>query len=375
MVNMFQISLFFGFYRLLCHSFVPIPSQVTLLKKIQGYRFSSAFYKTIKATNEMKMETEIEKYMKNYQDKESKKDQRKGKKAKKDQYIKHFSHSEELEDFEKINILSPQPHNKESSLLYQLAKTANQKRYCEYLENDNIKLVIVKGLAGTGKTMFACYRAIEMLKNKQIDKIVITRPLISVEDEEIGFLPGTMNRKMDVWIKPMMEYFIKAGGSANCKNWLNSNVIEILPLAYMRGRTFDKTFIIADEMQNSTPVQTKMLITRIGGEETKMVICGDVEQSDLEQGMKKNTKYSVIPSNGLVDLIEKIKAYEKNNMIMKIEQTQSPNSTYTCKNIEIVELDSQDIQRSTVVKKIMEIYNPTYLHTTNNWEYNINFIQ
>jgi phosphate starvation-inducible PhoH-like protein len=209
-----------------------------------------------------------------------------------------------------------------------LPKTYNQQSYLDALNNDKSRIVVVSGPAGTGKTMFGCLKAIDLLKSSIIDKIIITRPVVTVE-EDIGFLPGNIVKKMDPWTKPVFDLFLEHYSKSELDNLIYSNTIEICPLAFMRGRTFKNAFIIADEMQNSSPNQMKMLTTRIGFN-TKMVITGDVKQSDT------------IKENGLVDFINKIKLYENNN-----------NSTDL---IQIVELDNDDIERSEVVKKVIKIY-------------------
>jgi phosphate starvation-inducible PhoH-like protein len=199
------------------------------------------------------------------------------------------------------------------------------------IENDNTKLVIVNGPAGTGKTLFACISAIELLKNNNIDKIILTRPLVSVE-EEIGFLPGNINQKMDPWTKPILDIFSEYYNKLDIEKMIYNNILEIIPLGLMRGRTFKNSYIIADEMQNSTPNQMKMITTRIG-EDSKMIITGDLNQSDLKE------------KNGLDDLITRYESYnnldELNNLI------------------QLIKLENADIERSKIVKTIMNIYDST----------------
>ena len=207
-------------------------------------------------------------------------------------------------------------------------KTINQQKYLKAIENDNTKLVIVNGPAGTGKTLFACISAIELLKNNNIDKIILTRPLVSVE-EEIGFLPGNINQKMDPWTKPILDIFSEYYNRLDIEKMIYNNILEIIPLGLMRGRTFKKSYIIADEMQNSTPNQMKMITTRIG-EDSKMIITGDLNQSDLKD------------KNGLDDLITK---YETYNNLDEINDL-----------IQIIKLENTDIERSKIVKTIMNIY-------------------
>ena len=209
-----------------------------------------------------------------------------------------------------------------------LPKTINQERYVNILEDTTVKIVIVAGPAGTGKTMFACLKAINLLKSGKIRKIVITRPVVTA-DEEIGFLPGNIVTKMDPWTKPIFDLFLEKYSKFELDSLIRDNVIEICPLAFMRGRTFKNAFIIADEMQNSSPNQMKMLLTRIGIR-TNMVVTGDLNQSDLQK------------ENGLNDIVSKLKTFDNAN-----------NET---KQIEIIELTNVDIERSEVVKKVIQIY-------------------
>jgi phosphate starvation-inducible PhoH-like protein len=209
-----------------------------------------------------------------------------------------------------------------------LPKTTNQERYVNILDDEKVKIVVVAGPAGTGKTMFACLKAISLLKNGKISKIVITRPVVTA-DEEIGFLPGNIVTKMDPWTKPIFDIFLEKYSKVQLDSLIRDNVIEICPLAFMRGRTFKNAFIIADEMQNSSPNQMKMLLTRIGIR-TNMVVTGDLHQSDLTK------------DNGLNDIVTKLKTFN--------------NAHNESKQIEIIELNNMDIERSDVVKKVIQIY-------------------
>ena len=212
-----------------------------------------------------------------------------------------------------------------------LPKTQNQIKYVNALNSNSTKIIIANGPAGTVKTLFACLKAINLLNKEEINKIVITRPIIPVEDEEIGFLPGNMVKKMDPWTKPIFDLFLEYYSRTELDFLINKNSIEICPLAFMRGRTFKHSFIIADEMQNSSPNQMKMLTTRIG-QNSKMVITGDLYQSDI------------LKENGLKDLISKVNKYNSN----------TDNAT---RLINIIDLDNEDIERSEIVKKVIEIYN------------------
>lgn len=203
-------------------------------------------------------------------------------------------------------------------------KTENQKKYFEYLNKDNNYIISAMGPAGTGKTLMACLTAINHLREKKIEKIIITRPVISVE-EEIGFLPGNIEKKMDPWTRPIFDIFSEYYSKPDITDMMSKGVIEISPLGFMRGRTFKYSFIIADEMQNSSKNQMLMLLTRIGLS-SKMVITGDLEQSD-----KTN-------DNGLRDFINRIE--ERNNT----------------NNIYLIKMDKNDVQRSDLVNEVLSLY-------------------
>ena len=211
-----------------------------------------------------------------------------------------------------------------------IPKNENQMHYVNLLNNNSVSIVIASGPAGTGKTMFACIRAIELLKNKKLNKIVLTRPIITVEEEELGFLPGNLVKKMDPWTRPILDIFMEYYSKTDIENMIFNNIIEISPLAYMRGRTFKNAFIIADEMQNSTPNQMLMLTTRLGMN-SKLVITGDLKQTD------RSTE-----NNGLLDLLNKKKIFDKYNNNKN--------------DIEVVEFQNLDIERSAIVQKIMNLY-------------------
>jgi phosphate starvation-inducible PhoH-like protein len=218
---------------------------------------------------------------------------------------------------------------KKLSLLY-TPKTANQKIYVNALNTKEDYILAVTGPAGTGKTLLACTSAIESFKQNKIDKIILTRPVVPVE-EDIGFLPGTMVKKMDPWTRPIFDIFEEYYSKAEVINMVNNGQIEISPLGFMRGRTFKNAFIIADEMQNSSPNQMLMLLTRIG-KNSRMVITGDLAQSDK------------LHYNGLKDLIEKYKIY-------------NVNGDNKLSNINLIELNNTDVQRSHAVEEVLKLYN------------------
>ena len=215
-------------------------------------------------------------------------------------------------------------------------KTENQKLYMDCLNNNNIHILFGLGPAGCGKTLFACIKAIRELKLGNIDKIVLTRPIVSV-DEDLGFLPGTIVNKMDPWTRPIFDIFLEFYSQSQLNFMIQNNIIEISPLAYMRGRTFKRSFIIADEMQNSSPNQMLMMTTRIG-ENSRMIITGDLKQSDRGE------------NNGLYDFMKKWKKY------VGVHLNETSYENITIPSIRMVEMESQDIQRSPIVVKLLDIY-------------------
>ena len=146
----------------------------------------------------------------------------------------------------------------------------------EILAND---ITVLRGQAGSGKTMLACQVALDMLFKRDVEKIVITRPTVS--KEEIGFLPGNMKDKLDPWLAPIYANLYMLYNKDKIDRLLEEGIIEILPFAFMRGRTLMETFVIVDEAQNVTHTQMEMVIGRLGID-SKMVICGDVSQIDLK---------------------------------------------------------------------------------------------
>tara|TARA_B100000902_G_scaffold397278_1_gene460546 strand:- start:1890 stop:2525 length:636 start_codon:yes stop_codon:yes gene_type:complete len=205
-----------------------------------------------------------------------------------------------------------------------LPRNLSQETYLEELKNLKRHIVFAVGPAGTGKTLLGVQMAIKHFQEGNVDKIVVTRPAVSV-DEKHGFLPGTLEQKMEPWTKPIFDVFSEYFYSKEISGMLQEGVIEISPLAFMRGRTFKKSYIIADEMQNATPSQMKMLLTRIG-ENSRMVVTGDLQQADR------------MNSNGLLDFINKVKLRED------------------LKHIGICGFDTKDIERHDAVKEVLNIY-------------------
>lgn len=162
------------------------------------------------------------------------------------------------------------------------ARNERQKKYINLLQEKSIHILISTGPAGTGKTLLATGAALRALRSNHFQRIVITRPAVSV-DEEHGFLPGDIEAKMDPWLQPIFDAFRRYYTMKEVRKMMDQGIIEIVPLAYMRGRTFVNAFIIADEMQNASKSQFMMLLTRIG-EGSKMVVTGDPQQQDRPRG-------------------------------------------------------------------------------------------
>jgi phosphate starvation-inducible PhoH-like protein len=200
----------------------------------------------------------------------------------------------------------------------------NQEQYVKWLDDSDVSILLGVGPAGTGKTLFACNAAVKALKSGDVNKIIMTRPVVPVE-EDIGFLPGDLITKMNPWTRPIFDILTEFYLQKDIDAMLQSGVIEISPLAFMRGRTFKRAFILADEMQNSSPNQMLMLTTRLG-EGSKMVITGDLKQSDRSV------------DNGLAELMRKLKVYGD------------------CDSIKMVEMETSDVERSATVSKILDIY-------------------
>jgi phosphate starvation-inducible PhoH-like protein len=216
------------------------------------------------------------------------------------------------------------PKQKSISPVYN-PRTPNQHQYYQCINDNRNQIIIGVGPAGTGKTLFACKYAVQELRKNSIDKIVITRPIVTVE-EDIGYLPGNLKNKMEPWTRPLFDIMGEYYNQREISSMIANGVIEIAPLAFMRGRTFKNSVIIADEMQNSSPNQMLMMLTRIGTN-TKLILTGDLKQSDRYE------------DNGLKDMLHKLRHYEGDKS-----------------NITLIEFDDGDIQRSPIVSKVLHIY-------------------
>ncbi|MBE6643585.1 MAG: phosphate starvation-inducible protein PhoH [Ruminococcaceae bacterium] len=201
------------------------------------------------------------------------------------------------------------------------AKTVGQKHYVEAIKNNMVVMGI--GPAGTGKTFLAVAMAVTALRNKQVSRIILTRPAVEA-GEKLGYLPGDLQNKIDPYLRPLYDAMYEMMGGENYLRNLEKGVIEIAPLAYMRGRTLDDSFIILDEAQNTTPEQMKMFLTRLGFN-TKAVVTGDITQTDLPFGKK----------SGLVEAMKILKDVE---------------------GIHIHNFTSRDVVRHKLVQRIINAY-------------------
>jgi phosphate starvation-inducible PhoH-like protein len=208
-------------------------------------------------------------------------------------------------------------------------RSENQNNYISSLNNKNLDLIFCLGPAGTGKTLFACKYAIEELQKNNFKKIIITRPMIAIE-ENMGFLPGDIKEKMHPWTIPIFDVFEECYTRKDINSMITNNIIEIAPLGFMQGRTFKNSIIIADEMQNSTPNQMFMLLTRIG-DNSKMIITGDPAQT-------------INTHNGLNDIITKLNTGYYSDYEMSEDK------------IKIVKMVHGDIQRHHIVSILSKLY-------------------
>jgi len=220
------------------------------------------------------------------------------------------------------NVVDIKPFQKSKNVNI-LPRNRNQETYVLSLLEPTKDIVFGIGPAGTGKTLLAVQVAVKLFKEGAIDKIIVTRPAVSV-DEDLGFLPGTLEEKMAPWTRPIFDVLKEYFNAAEITGMIQEGIIEISPLAYMRGRTFKNSFILADEMQNATPNQMKMLLTRLG-EGSMMAVTGDLNQADR------------LKDNGLIDFT---------NLLEKSNQT--------C--LDIVHFDQGDIERHAAVKAVLQVY-------------------
>ncbi|MEI6578981.1 MAG: PhoH family protein [Eubacteriales bacterium] len=201
------------------------------------------------------------------------------------------------------------------------AKTLGQKNYVEAMKNNTIVLSV--GPAGTGKTYLAVAMAVTALRAKEVTRIILTRPAVEA-GEKLGFLPGDLQQKVDPYLRPLYDALFEMFGAENFQKQQERGNIEVAPLAYMRGRTLDESFIILDEAQNTTAEQMKMFLTRLGFN-SRMVVTGDITQIDLPEGKR----------SGLIDAVKVLKGID---------------------SIATVRLSEKDVVRHKLVQDIVKAY-------------------
>lgn len=205
-----------------------------------------------------------------------------------------------------------------------IPRTVNQEEYVSLLNDPGKCIVFGSGPAGTGKSYLAVLAALQEYRAGNVSKIIITRPAVGADDEKHGFLPGTLTEKLLPWVAPIIDIIKEYHTPMEVQKMIADEVIELIPLAFLRGRTFKNSFVIADEMQNSTANGMRMLLTRIG-EGSKMVITGDLNQHDRQ----------FANDNGLKDFLNRLAESE---MIGHVKFT------------------GQDVQRHPVITEILKLY-------------------
>lgn len=224
------------------------------------------------------------------------------------------------------NTISFNNYVQQRKTVHLIPKSLNQEEYISLLTDESKHIVFATGPAGTGKTMLAMLAGIKAFKEGAVSKLILTRPAVGVDDEKHGFLPGDINAKMEPWTRPLFDVIGEYYGPKEIARMLEEQVIEISPLAYMRGRTFKGAWIVADEMQNATPGQMKMLLTRLG-EGSKIVVTGDTRQADRREN-----------DNGLLDFKGLVEAYQHSKYVAGVEFT------------------AKDIARHPAVAEVLKIY-------------------
>lgn len=239
------------------------------------------------------------------------------------EHVQELKINDQRKTYENMQYLSPKEHDLFEQK-FTRPKTRSQEIYVSMLRAKAKKIILATGPAGTGKTLFATEYGVRNFLLGNCDKLIFTRPSVSV-DEELGFLPGTLEDKMAPWIRPIYDVLYQFISPKEVQALMEEKVIEIAPLGYMRGRTFKNSWVVADEMQNSTVSQMKMLLTRLG-ENSRLVITGDLDQFDRPD-----------QRNGLEDFLDKFRGKRSSS-------------------IGSFEFDNSDIQREEVVKEILDIY-------------------
>jgi len=237
-----------------------------------------------------------------------------------DEYTKYYGNESMINNFHHLSA------KERSSFDHKFTEPKNksQEIYSSILRNKSKKIVVAVGPAGTGKTLFATEYGIRYFLSESYEKLIFTRPSVTV-DEDIGYLPGTLEDKMAPWVRPIYDILYNFFTVKEVETLMTEKIIEIAPLGFMRGRTFKNAWIVADEMQNSTISQMKMLLTRLG-ENSRLIITGDLDQYDKPEYV-----------NGLEDFLNRFK-FKHSNSITSFE------------------FEKDDIQREEVVKEVLEIY-------------------
>ena len=232
--------------------------------------------------------------------------------------VLNLEKNNELDSFDKLQE-SMVGRNSEGKAIY--PKSIGQLNYVNSIKNYDIVFGI--GPAGSGKTYLAVIYAVWLLKNHKIKKIILTRPAVEA-GENLGFLPGDLKEKIDPYLRPLYDALYEMLGKENTEKYIEKGIIEIAPLAYMRGRTLEDAFIILDEAQNTTTMQMKMFLTRLGFN-SKMVITGDITQIDLRNNVKSGLQQ-------VKEILQDIK------------------------EIKFIIMDTSDVCRHPLVQKIIDAY-------------------
>lgn len=243
-----------------------------------------------------------------------------GAKAQRRQQQQYQQHTENTIEFR------TNPEKKHSPRRIELRpKSLAQEKLVLSLLDASIPITMAVGPAGTGKSYLATLAALRSLRAGECDRIILTRPAVEVDNEKHGFLPGDLIRKMEPWTRPLLDIMKEYYHPREIIKMIEDEIIEISPLAFMRGRTFKRAWIVADEMQNATPNQIKMLLTRIG-ENSKIVVTGDIEQTDRTTA-----------NNGLMDIVA------------RLHQKPAP-------GLDVCYLGTKDVQRHPVINTVLEVY-------------------
>ncbi len=215
--------------------------------------------------------------------------------------------------------------SKEASRVFSIkARNHKQALFMDILKAKKPEVVVGVGPAGCGKTMLSTHIGVQKLQSNEVRKIVLTRPMVSV-DEELGIMPGGLLEKVAPWMMPFQDVLLSHYPRSTLEKLMRDNVIEICPLAVMRGRSFEHSWIICDEAQNTTPNQMLMLLTRLG-KDSKIVVTGDPNQYD-----------SGFENNGLIDLIERC---------------ENKNDDW----LNVVEFEEGDVERNKVIRNVLKMY-------------------